>query len=301
MVGRLGKKAAAMLGLRKGTIVAVGGFDQTCAALGSGAVQEGIASYGIGTVLCITAPFSRPIFNKHMLENGYTCGCHLSPKMYHTLADVYSGGSLLRWYRDELGIAEQMEAERKGCDVYSIITERAAESKQSVFVVPHFMGTGTPWRDPKTYGCILGLHLGTTRRDIALGILEGTTFEMAINLKRLHQAGIQIHELRVSGGGAKSQFWLQLTADITGKVCATTQVSEGGCYAAAILAGVGLGYFPSLEKAAEQLVGKKEIYEPNIIKTKAYAERLIIFEQIYPTLCEINHRINTLYHTLVQE
>ena len=120
-------------------------------------------------------------------------------------------------------------------------------------------------------------------------MLEGVTFYFAEGLDLISKAGLQANEFRATGGGAKSDVWLQLTADILGQPIARLQVSECGVLGAAILAGVGSGVFSSAAETAEALVRITHTFEPSPEKHALYRERLKHYQQLYPLLKDYLH------------
>lgn len=291
MVGRLGPTTAAEWGLPSGTVVATGGFDQPCSALGAGVVRPGAAADGTGTVECITAACSEPVLSPQMLEGNYCCLPHVVEGLYVTLAFNFTGGCLLRWYRDNFGEEELKEAAETGRDVYEVLISRAAKGCVDVYVLPHFTMTGTPWFDPEARGAILGLRLSTTAGEIIKAILDGITFEMRLNLERLEDAGVPVKEMRATGGGARSSTWLQLKADIFGRPVLLPDVTEATCLAAAILAGVAAGEYTSAQQAADRVVKMRARYDPDLVLANAYTERYAVYRDIYPTLRDLLHQI----------
>jgi len=122
-------------------------------------------------------------------------------------------------------------------------------------------------------------------------MLEGVTFYFAEGLDLISQAGLQANEFRATGGGAKSDVWLQLTADILGQPIARLQVSECGVLGAAILAGVGSGVFSSAAETAEAVVRITHTFEPSPEKHALYRERLEHYQQLYPLLKDYLHEL----------
>ena len=114
-------------------------------------------------------------------------------------------------------------------------------------------------------------------------MLLAKSFELQLNLKTLEEAA-----------GAKSRTWLQLKADITGKEVDSLAVSECGCLGAAILAGVGIGEYSSVDEAVELLVAEVDLFQPNMDMYEQYAERFAIYSELYPALRDVTHKNMTL-------
>ncbi|MEA3485685.1 MAG: FGGY-family carbohydrate kinase, partial [Candidatus Aerophobetes bacterium] len=243
---------------------------------------------------CIASIFKEPHLDKEMLEKNFACYPHVVPPFYITLAFNFTGGCLLRWFRDTLGKEEREKAKKRDEDVYSILIDEASSKPSSLFLLPHFTTTGTPYMDTTSSGAVLGLSLNTSKSDLIKAILEGISFEMKYNLSLLEGIGIPISELRAIGGGAKSRKWLQLKADLYDKKVVSLQISEAASLGAAILAGVAIGEYKSIDEAVDTAVKKKEVFYPRREEAKIYQEKFQIYEDIYPTLRNLNHRINTM-------
>jgi len=285
LLGPISSEASHELGLPKGVKAVVGGHDQTCGALGAGVVEGGQGLYATGTVECITIALTE--FADGLGTRGYSCYPHVVPDLFVTLAFNFTGGALLRWYRDTFGFEERQEAERSGRDVYDLILADLPPGPVDVFVLPHFTATGTPWLDPMAKGAIVGLTLATTKKDIVRAILEGITYEMALNLEYLTEAGVEVGELRAVGGGARSSLWLQLKADLLGKRIVRTNITEAVCLGAAILAGWGTGVYASPLAGAQAAVRVGDTFTPDPILHRRYREKLATYERIYPAVKQI--------------
>ena len=125
-----------------------GGFDQICAALGSGVTKAGMAAVGIGTVSCMQVIVDSPITSEAMLKSNYPFSNHILEDSYICLAINFGGGSLLKWFRDTMAYEEKIEAESRNIDIYKLFDEKAARSKNPLLVYPYFEGAQTPINDP---------------------------------------------------------------------------------------------------------------------------------------------------------
>ncbi len=281
IVGKIKKDIAQELDISPDTLVSTGGHDQACAALGAGILSEGSAVYGMGTAECITAAFRQPVLDQGMLKNHFNCEPHTLEGMYLTLSFTFSGGSLVKWYRDCFAAAEIAEARAKSISVYELLDMKAAKEPTSILVLPHFSGSGTPYMDPFSKGAITGLTLDTGASQLYRAILEGVTYEMRYNLECLKGSGIEAHCLRAVGGGARSELWLQIKADIMGRKIETLDIGEAGTLGAAILAGVASGVYPSINKAVDKLVKTKKVYYPNEKTRGIYDENYANYKRLY--------------------
>jgi xylulokinase len=287
VVGELSKDVAAELGLSQGVILVAGGHDQPCAALGAGVIKSDLAVDGLGTTECITPAFSRAIISDAMAASSFACVPHVVRDMYVTYAFTFTSGSILKWYRNNFGSVFMEEAKRANINLYDLLIEKAAPNPADIFVLPHFAGAATPYMDTEAKGAIVGLNINTKAEDIIKAILEGITYEIMVNVERLGEAGIRVDELRVVGGLAKSDPFLQLKADMMGRKVTTMQVSEAGTLGVAILAGTASGVYRSTEEAVKRLVKIKKEFYPDKKLHEIYIEKFQTYKKIYPAVKSI--------------
>lgn len=270
-VGALSPGLAGELGLGAGMLLVTGGHDQVCAAVGAGAVEPGQAIDGTGTVECVAPVFGRPVLDRAFLENNFACVPHAVPGLYTTYAFNFTGGSLLRWYRDHFAPAEAARAAAGGGSAYDILNGLAPAEPTGLLVIPHFAGSGTPEMRPGARGAILGLDFSADGPTLYRAMMEGVTYEMAYNLECLEEAGIPVRSLRAIGGGARSGMWLQIKADVTGRPIEAPDVEEAGAAGAAALAGCAAGLYGSVREALDGFVRIRRVFEPDGRNAARYA------------------------------
>ncbi|HOW40679.1 MAG TPA: FGGY-family carbohydrate kinase [Bacteroidales bacterium] len=236
LAGFLNKDIAGSLGLSDETFIVTGGHDQPCSGLGAGAVDPGVAVWSSGSVECITPAFDRPVFTGELHRNNLCTYDHTAPGMYATVAFSLTGGNLFRWFRDQLGGEETVRARDERKDAYDILLDMLPDQPSRVTVLPYFTPSGTPYFDVDVKGTILGLDLSVTKAELLKGLLEGVAMEVRLNLEILRQSGYQVDELRIIGGGSKSEKHVQLKADATGMPVTILDVTEAGCMGVAMLA-----------------------------------------------------------------
>ncbi len=288
-IGEVSAQMSAELGLPRGVVCVTGGHDQPCGALGAGIIRSGEVMDATGTVECIAPAFTEPVINEEMINGNFACYPHVVEGLYVTLGFVSSGGVILRWFRDTLAEAEVAHAAAEGADVYDLLMETLPDAPGTAMLLPHFTGSGTPYLDLESKGAIVGLTLSTTKAELLKAILEGISYEIKQNLTMLQDAGVVINEVRAIGGGAKSEKWLQLKADMFGKKVIALDISEGVCLGTAILSGTAIGKYESVDAAVEQLVTPRNVYHPRTEISRIYDERLKTYAQIYPALQALNY------------
>jgi xylulokinase len=125
---------------------------------------------------------------------------------------------------------------------------------------------------------------------VAKAILEGLTFELRVNLDLLRESGIEIRELHAVGGGARSNIWLQMKADICEIPLRIPRVTEAACLGAAILASVGAGGYESINAAVKDAVKMDRTIAPGSKQVEAYKQRYKIYLELYPKLISLLRR-----------
>jgi len=291
VVGELDSKAAGELGLPKGMALVTGGHDQPCSALGGGIVRPRIAVDSTGTVECVTPAMDKPLLTRTMLESNFPCYCHVKRGMYVTLAFHFGAGSVLKWYRDNLAQDEVRRAREEGVSPYKLLDREAAKGPVNVYLLPHFVGTGTPYLDPRSKGALLGLTTSTTKAEIYKAIIDGITYETRMNLDRLCKCGVDVEELRAIGGGATSSIWPQIKADILEKKIVRLAVSEAGCLGAAILAATAVGQYRDVDQGVKAAVKRVDEFRPNPKSVKLYREHFETYRGIYEAVKHISWQI----------
>ena len=290
-VGPMRPALADSLGLAKAPLVVTGGHDQACGALGVGLVRPGLAMDSTGTAEVVEVALAAPALNETLYQGDISVYAHTAPGLYLAMTLNHSGGLVLRWFRDTFGREEIRKAQASNQDAYDLILQDAPLGPTSLLLLPDFAGSGTPKFDTGSKGAILGLTFATRKADLAKAILEGLTFELRLNLDLLRDGGVNIDQLRAIGGGARSELWLQLKADITGTPVVAPRITEAAGWGAALLAGAGSGHFASVAQAAEELLHLERRFEPDPVQAARYEERYALYRDVYPALMDIHHRM----------
>lgn len=283
-VGEISKKAAEQSGLAVGTPVVTAGGDLQCAGAGLGIVRKGTLSVGIGSGGGILIFLENPVRHPEM---GLNCQPHVVPGSWEMEGICLASGASFKWYRDVLSQLEVQTAKRKESDAYDLLCEAAYESPpgaNGLLFMPSLAGSGAPCWQPQTRGALLGMTLSTTKVDINRAILEGICLEIRGMIEAVRQMGIEIDEMRIWGGGAKSHFWNQISADVYGLPVVKTAIREGGLAGAAICAGVGVGMYKNIAEGAEVFVRTTEHFEPNPKLRGLYDEMFYLYQETFQSL-----------------
>ncbi|MGD2175196.1 MAG: xylulokinase, partial [Candidatus Brocadiaceae bacterium] len=275
---------AEQLGLAPGTPIVGGGGDQAAGAVGNGIVRSGIISATIGTSGVVFAFSDRVATDP---EGRLHTFCHAVPGKWHLMGVVLSAGGSFQWYRNQMAELERRQAEEEGVDPYEVLTRMAAEAVPGVeglLFLPYLTGERTPHADPNARGALVGLTPRHGKSEIIRAILEGITYAMKDSLEIMRGLGIEVSQIRLSGGGARSQFWRQLQADIYDNPVCTINASEGPAYGVALLAGVGTGVWDSVPEACTQAINLTSRYEVNEEDARIYRRFYPLFQSLYASL-----------------
>ena len=284
VIGELKIDVAKELGLSPKTVVATGALDQACGAIGVGNIKPGIFSENTGAALAICATLDRPIFDKE----------RRMPIHYHGIPDTYmahtftTGGMALRWYRDTFCQDEIAKAKKRGVDAYYIMDQAIAKvqpGSEGLVMLPHLQGAMAPEANPKARGVFYGFTLKHSKAHFARAMMEAIACIVRRNIEVLEGLRIPVKEIRVLGGGARSDIWSQIKADITQKKVLNTENEEAACLGAAILAGKAVGIYKSLYDATSKMVRIKKRFEPNLDNKKVYDVTYQKYVRLYEDLC----------------
>ncbi len=280
ITGSVSSWAAAATGLQAGTPVVAGGGDQAANGVGVGAVAAGTMALSLGTSGVVFAPTDRPIFDPLGRVHAF---CHAVPGRWHLMSVMLSAAGSLRWFRDTL--APGMEFG----DLVAAASSVPAGS-QGLLFLPYLSGERSPHPDPRARGAFVGLTLAHDRRHLTRAVLEGVAFGLRDGLDLMQAAGMPAPaQIRASGGGTASPLWRQILADVLDAEIATVATTEGAAYGAALLAAVGVRWFPDVQAATSALVTATPVAGPGP-DTERYAELHDAYRELYPALAPSFHR-----------
>ena len=280
LIGTVSDAAAGELGLPTGVKVVSGGHDQCCNALGAGIVSPGRAVCGLGTFECITPVYRNIPEAKGMLANGLNLEHHVLPDLY--VSFLYNqAGTLVKWFRDTFARGEKVQPHE---NVYERLDAEIPDQPTRLLVLPYFEPSGPPGFVTDAAGAVIGLKTTTTRGEILKAIMECVTLYFADSLAPLRSLGINTGEFVATGGGAKSDAWLQIKADIFGVPIVRPRITEGSVLGAALLAGIATGAFARAAEGVGRFVKTDRVFEPNSGRHQVYQDKLAKYRQLLPAL-----------------
>ena len=257
-----------------GVPVAAGAGDQAAGAIGVGVDRPGPVSVVLGTSGVVFAALEAFAADPEARVHAF---CHAAPGAWHAMGVMLSAAGSLRWLRDVAAA---------GLDFNALTGEAAAwqPGVEGLTFLPYLAGERTPHADPEARGSFTGLTLRHDRGALVRAVLEGVAFGLRDSLDLLRGVGAAPSVGRVSGGGARSELWLQIVASVLELPLERTAADEGAAFGAALLGGVAGGVWPDVGEAARAAVRPAGLVEPVAEWVEPYREARERFRALYPAL-----------------
>lgn len=271
VAGTLTAEAAEALGLTRRCSVVVGTGDEHGACVGAGAIVPGLVADVTGTAepVAVTAP--GPVFDAEQVVETHAHA--LRGLLLVENPGFVSGGCTL-WCGEKI----------LGTDQAGLFLEaaQAAAGSDGVLFLPALSGATVPRWNDRMRGAFAGLSMNHGRAELARAVVEGCTFALNDVLGRMDALGLSGGEIRVVGGGARSELWLQIKADVTGRIVQPVLSAEPTAAGAAILAGLAAGAFKDAADAVERMVRlAPRTYAPDQRNREVYTERYAQYRALY--------------------
>jgi xylulokinase len=284
ITGTLHESAAREMGLAPGIPVVGGAGDQPAGGVGNGIVAPGIVSAQLGTSGVVFAyadtPTRDPRGRVHTM-------CHAVPGKWCVFGCMLSAGGSFQWFRNQLGQNEIAAAKKRKLDPYELLVteaENAPAGSEGAFFLPYLTGERCPHPDPAARGGWVGVTARTTRAMLIRSLLEGVTYGMRDALEIIQSMGCAVSQVRATGGGARSDFWRHLQADVYKQPIVLTNATEGPAYGVALLAGVGTGVWPSVEEACSACIKQTAKIAPRKKLAALYDRHFAVYDKLYGDL-----------------
>ena len=291
VVGHVTREAAGETGLVEGIPVVAGTADAAAEALSAGLALPGdlMVMYGSSTFLIQKTErlvIADKVWGAVFLEEG----------TYAIAAGMSTGGSLTRWFRDNLAPEERAAEMEGGPNAYAALAQLAAQSPpgaNGLIVLPYFSGERSPINDPDARGLIAGLTLSHTRADLYRAILESVGYGIRHSVDAMGEESAPPRRVLAVGGGTKNPLWLQIVSDIVGIEQLIPDQHYGASYGDAFLAGVGIGLFADTTEISTW-VGYRQTVRPNADAHRQYEAYYRLYRQIYEDSAPTVHRLARL-------
>ncbi len=281
VVGALTETAADALGLRAGIPVVGGTVDAFASYLGAGLLEPGDAYDPGGAAGGFGVYWDTPV----EVAGGFVTPAPL-PGLFSVGAAMAATGRALDWYRDQI-LGDTLTTS-------ALLDEAAATppGADGLVFLPYLAGERSPIWDPEARGVLAGLTLAHGRGHVARAIVEASALAIRHVAQPMLAAGVRVTEMRVCGGPARSAFWNQVKADVTGFRVAVPAVLETAVLGSAILASVGVGIHGSLPGAIAAMTRIEARIEPQAGLAPLYGRLFDAYLALYPQTAPILRRLD---------
>lgn len=251
--GNVTPAAADFLGIPEAALVNHGTLDHFAGMIGTGNVTPGTVNLSLGTVMGLAALAGEP-------ATGRNCGIAMHygflPEMHVMLPVAESGGASLEWFR------RTCMPDVSYADLNAVLERRERHAR--LLFLPYLVGANAPEFDRRASGVFWGLRVEHDRYDMAEAVMKGVAFLLRRNCEFMEERGVQINRIIATGGGAGSDVWCQMQADITGCPVSRPAEREAACLGAAIVGAVDRGIYSSFLEAASHAVRFERHFQPRV-------------------------------------
>ena len=264
----------------------IGASDGCLANLGCMAYQPGQAVMTIGTSGAVRIASKKPLPNADAMTFSYILDQHT----YICGGPINNGGITLQWWLTD---KEEDELADHDYDDYFIQVLETPAGSNGLLFLPYLTGERAPIWDSESCGTFFGVKLAHQKRHFSRAVLEGVCYAMKDVLEAVQLNAEPIHQIYISGGFVKSEAWVQILADITGKELVIVQTEDASAIGAAFLA------MKTLQMISEYPVATSdhlEVIKPDRSLTAFYLKNFTIFKKVYLDLKETMHEFHSLNH-----
>ena len=282
VVGTVTEEAAIMSGLEAGIPVVAGGLDAACGTLGAGVIHPGETQeqggQAGGMSICI---------DTYKADPSLILGFHVVPVRLLLQGGTTGGGGVMRWVEREFADYERERQKETGVSSLDQLNEIARETpagSEGVVFLPYMSGERSPVWNPYAKGVFYGLDFAKTKGHMVRACMEGVAFSLRHNLEVAEAAGAKAEILRAMGGSANSLLWTQIKADVTGKTIVVPASDTATTLGAALLAGVGVGFYKDYEEAVSMTVKETRRHKPDLSNKEIYDKTYCTYRNLYESL-----------------
>lgn len=282
VTGGVVSEASDLTGIPVGTPVVGGGGDQAAAAVGVGAIAPGLLAMSVGTSGVVFGSIDRPEYEP---EGRLHAFCHAVPDTWHLMGVMLSAAGSYQWFK------ESVAPDRTFAELEAAAASVGAGADGLIFL-PYLSGERTPHPDALARGAFVGLTVRHSLGHMVRSVMEGVAFGLRDSVELMRAAG-SVGEVRISGGGASSDLWLGIIADVIGLPVSVVSTTETAAYGAGLLAVAGIGAFSSVQEVVATAVTTSRTVTPNP-DTSAYDDTYAVYGDLYPSLKPQFHRLASL-------
>ncbi len=270
-VGEIKAELAEEFGFTTHVKIVAGAGDNAAAAVGTGTVGDGGCNISLGTSGTIFISGKEFRADEHNALHSFA---HADGG-FHLMGCMLSAASCNKWWMEGI-----LKTEEFGKEQENII--KLGENQ--VFFLPYLMGERSPHNDPDVRAMFIGMSMDTSREEMTQAVLEGVAFGLRDSLEVARSLNIPISRTKICGGGAKSQLWKKIIANVLNLKVDVVESEEGPGYGGAILAAVGCGEYENVQAATEKIIKVVDTIDPDVELAAKYEEKYKKFRQIYPVV-----------------
>ncbi len=290
--GYVTKQASEKTLIPEGLPVIVGGGDVQAGVVGMGVMGGREAALVLGTTIDFDIPAKRFI-NDEKLR--FLCWPAAATDTYILESGVGGGFLTVSWFTSELAHYETELSKKQGTSpeqLLDVAVKKIPAGSLGLMVQPYWT---PPFHRVVARGAIVGLTMAHTRAHIYRAILEGFAYEIRAGYEVMaEKTGVPIREIRVSGGGSKSDAVLSIIADVLGVPALRMEVEESSALGAALCAATGSGIFAGLDEGIERMVHVKQRFEPNPANREMYETMYGCYKGFYPRVDDFYQKTETI-------
>lgn len=280
VVGSLRKDIAEQMGISHSVAVIAGSADHIASTLGVGAIRDGDLVLKIGGAADVMY-----VSDDLTVDERLFIDYHDVPGMYVLNGCMASSGSIVRWFTDKVVCKDLKEL--------NVLAKESPVGSNSLILLPYFLGEKTPIFDPKAKGVWLGLSLSHNIGDMFRSILEAVAYGFMHHIEVITSLGKRIGRVFLCNGGAKSELWRSIVADVTGYDLIYIEDNPGSSVGVAFLAGYASGLFKNWEEI-DRVNRKKQVVRANKKAHQLYSRYYEIYKKTYTALKGIFDRLYEL-------
>jgi sugar (pentulose or hexulose) kinase len=290
-IGRLSPAAAAVTGIPVGLPLIAAAADKACEVLGSGVLAPDVACLSYGTTATVNA--TSTVYREAVpLLPAYPSA---APGAFSLEVQVYRGYWMVSWFKEEFGHHERRLAAEQGIEPEALFDELVSQvppGSMGLMLQPYW-SPGLRHPGPEAKGAVIGFGDVHTRAHLYRAILEGLAYSLREGAERIERrTGTRLRELRVAGGGSRSDAALQITADIFGRPASRPHVSEASGLGAAMDAAIGLRMHADAAAAVRAMTRTERTFEPRPDVQRVYEE---LYQRVYRPMYD---RLRPLYEAI---
>ena len=290
VIGSITPEVSALTGIPAGLPLIATGSDKGCETLGLAVTGADKAAISFGTTATIQLNV-KDYFEPQQFLPAYPA---VQNDRYNPEIEIYRGFWLLSWFVKEFGAADAADAQALGCAPEALLDQRIRDLPpgcDGLLLQPYWTAGIL---QPDSLGAVIGFTDHHTRYHFYRAIIEGLCLELYMALRIMEdRSGLTIHEIRIGGGGAKSDVVCQIAADVFGLPVTRTQTHEACSIGSSMAAFVALGVFDGYDAAVAAMVRVKDTFQPNEENHRIYAA---IYQQAYS---KIYSRLRPIYRKII--